>query len=193
MEDFTLYFQLGWNHILSFDALDHILFIAALTCLYNLSDWRKVLILITAFTVGHSLTLALSSLNIIKLNNNWIEFLIPLTIVITCVYNIFQIEKRESKNIQWNYLMALCFGLIHGMGFANTIRFMLAKAQTITIPLLSFNIGIEAGQAIVVMSILYVTHIFTASAGLKQRWWTISMSVICGIIAVYMCISRLHF
>ena len=193
MEDFILYFQLGWNHIISFDALDHLLFIAALTCLYNLSDWRRILILITAFTVGHSLTLALSSLNIIKLNNDWIEFLIPLTIVITCVYNIFQFEKRESKNIQWNYFIAICFGLIHGMGFANTIRFMLAKAQTITIPLLSFNIGIEAGQAIVVMSILYVTYIFTASAGLKQRWWTNGISLICGIIALYMCASRLPF
>ena len=83
MEDFILYFQLGWNHIISLDALDHLLFIAALSCLYNLRDWRKVLILITSFTVGHSLTLALSSLNIIKFNNDWIEFLIPLTIVIT--------------------------------------------------------------------------------------------------------------
>jgi hypothetical protein len=193
MEDFTLYFQLGWNHIISLDALDHLLFIAALTCLYNLSDWRRILILITAFTVGHSLTLALSSLNIIKLNNDWIEFLIPLTIVITCVYNIFQFEKRESKNIQWNYFIALCFGLIHGMGFANKIRFMLAKAQTITIPLLSFNIGIEAGQTIVVMCFLYVAYILTASAGLKQKWWTNGISVICGIIGLYMCASRLPF
>lgn len=193
MEDFILYFQLGWNHIISFDALDHILFIAALTCLYNLSDWRKVLILITAFTIGHSLTLALSSLNIIQFNNKWIEFLIPLTIVITCTHNLFPFEKSKAMNIQWNYFMALFFGLIHGIGFANTIRFMLAKKQTITIPLLSFNIGIEAGQVIVVFSILYITHIFTASAGLKQRWWTISMSIICGFIAVYMCISRLPF
>ena len=193
MDDFTLYFQLGWNHILSFDALDHLLFIAALTCLYTLSDWRKVLILITAFTVGHSLTLALSSLNIIKLNNDWVEFLIPLTIVITCLYNLLPQEKGKSKHIQWNYFMALFFGLIHGMGFANTIRFMLAKAQTITIPLLSFNIGIEAGQVIVVMSILYVTYILTASAGLKQKWWTKGMSFICGIIALYMCISRFPF
>ena len=193
MGDFTLYYQLGWNHIISFDALDHILFLAALTCLYNLSYWRKVLILITAFTIGHSLTLALSSLNIIKFNNKWIEFLIPLTIVITCIFNFFPFDKRKSMKIQWNYFMALFFGLIHGMGFANTIRFMLAKAQTITVPLISFNIGIEVGQTIVMMCILYLTYIFTASAGLKQRWWTISMSFICGIIALYMCISRLPF
>ncbi len=193
MEDFTLYFLLGWNHIISFDALDHLLFLVSLTCIYKLSDWRKVLILITAFTLGHSLTLALCSLNIIKFNNNWIEFLIPLTIIITSVHNILPHETDKSRNIQWKYLMAIFFGLIHGMGFANTIRFMVAKTQTITIPLLSFNIGIEVGQTIVVMTILYVTYIFTASAGLKQRWWTISMSFICGIIALYMCISRLPF
>ena len=193
MEDFTLYFQLGWNHIISFDALDHLLFIVSLTCIYNLIDWKKVLILITAFTLGHSLTLVLCLLNIIKFNNNWIEFLIPLTIIITSVHNILPHETGKSRNIQWNYFMAFFFGLIHGMGFANTIRFMVAKTQTITVPLLSFNIGIEVGQAIVVMSILYVTYIFTASAGLKQRWWTISMSLICGIIALYMCISRLPF
>jgi hypothetical protein len=152
-----------------------------------------VLILITAFTVGHSLTLALSSLNIIKFNNDWIEFLIPLTIVITCVYNFLQDEKCKSKRIQWNYFMALFFGLIHGMGFANTIRFMLAKAQTVTIPLLSFNIGIEAGQAIVLMCILYLGYIFIASGGLKQKLWTNGISVICGIIALYMCASRLSF
>jgi hypothetical protein len=193
MEDFTLYFLLGWNHIISFDALDHLLFLVSLNCIYKLTDWRKVLILITAFTLGHSLTLALCSLNIIKFNNNWIEFLIPLTIIITSVHNILPHETDKSRNIQWKYFMAIFFGLIHGMGFANTIRFMVAKTQTITIPLLSFNIGIEVGQIIVVICILYISYIFTAAAGLKQRWWIIGMSFICGIIALYMCISRLPF
>ena len=193
MEDFTLYFLLGWNHIISFDALDHLLFLVSLTCIYNLRNWRKVLILITAFTLGHSLTLALCSQNIIKFNNNWIEFLIPLTIIITSVHNILPHETDKSRNIQWKYFMAIFFGLIHGMGFANTIRFMVAKTQTITIPLLSFNIGIEVGQIIVVICILYISYIFTAAAGLKQRWWIIGMSFICGIIALYMCISRLPF
>ena len=191
MEDFKLFFQLGWEHIISLDALDHLLFIAALTSLYNLYNWRKVLILITSFTIGHSLTLALASLSVIQFNNSWIEFLIPLTIIITCIFNIFQKENISDKNVRLNYFFALFFGLIHGMGFANTIRFMLMKSQTITLPLLSFNIGIEAGQILVVLSLLYIAHIFIAAAGLKQKWWTIVISGISGIIAFYMCITRL--
>ena len=191
MEDFKLFFQLGWEHIISLDALDHLLFIAALTSLYNLYNWKKVLILITSFTIGHSLTLALASLSVIQFNNSWIEFLIPLTIIITCIFNIFQKENISDKNVRLNYFFALFFGLIHGMGFANTIRFMLMKSQTITLPLLSFNIGIEAGQILVVLSLLYIAHIFIAAAGLKQKWWTIVISGISGIIALYMCITRL--
>ena len=191
MEDFKLFFQLGWEHIISLDALDHLLFIAALTSLYNLYNWKKVLILITSFTIGHSLTLALASLSVIQFNNSWIEFLIPLTIIITCIFNIFQKENISDKNVRLNYFFALFFGLIHGMGFANTIRFMLMKSQTITLPLLSFNIGIEAGQILVVLSLLYIAHIFIAAAGLKQKWWTIVISGISGIIAFYMCITRL--
>ena len=193
MEDFTLFFKLGWYHILSLDALDHILFIATLTCLYNLNHWKQVLFLITAFTIGHSLTLAISSYNIIRFNNNWIEFLIPLTILSTAIFNLAQKEKESSFRIHLNYLLALCFGLVHGMGFANTIRFMLAKAQTLTVPLVSFNLGIEAGQILFVIFLLYVTTILTESGGLKQKWWTIGCSVISGIIAIYMCAQRWPF
>ena len=193
MEDFTLFFKLGWYHILSLDALDHILFIATLTCLYNLNHWKQVLFLITAFTIGHSLTLAISSYNIIRFNNDWIEFLIPLTILSTAIFNLAQKEKESSFRIHLNYLLALCFGLVHGMGFANTIRFMLAKAQTLTVPLVSFNLGIEAGQILFVIFLLYVTTILTESGGLKQKWWTIGCSVISGIIAIYMCAQRWPF
>ena len=193
MEDFTLFFKLGWYHILSLNALDHILFIATLTCLYNLNHWKQVLFLITAFTIGHSLTLAISTYNIIRFNNDWIEFLIPLTILSTAIFNIAQKEKESSFRIHLNYLLALCFGLVHGMGFANTIRFMLAKAQTLTVPLVSFNLGIEAGQILFVIFLLYVTTILTESSELKQKWWTTGCSVISGIIAIYMCTQRWPF
>ena len=90
MEDFTFYFGLGWQHIVSFDAIDHILFLLALTAIYLLQNKKQVLILVTAFTIGHSLTLALSTYDIIRLNNKWVEFLIPLTIVLTAGFNFFQ-------------------------------------------------------------------------------------------------------
>src|ERR1700712_2626083 len=147
MSDFALYFETGWHHIISWDALDHILFIIALAAIYLVANWKQVLVLITAFTIGHSLTLALSVYDIIRFNGKWVEFLIPCTIVATAGFNLL-VKDFKPKSLRLNYFLALFFGLIHGMGFANTIRFMLAKGQNIALPLLSFNIGLEAGQII---------------------------------------------
>ena len=114
-----------------------------------MQNWKQVLVLVTAFTIGHSLTLALSVYDVIRFNEKWVEFLIPCTIITTAVFNLL-LKDFEPKSLRLNYFLALFFGLIHGMGFANTIRFMLAKDQGIAAPLLSFNIGLEAGQIVVV-------------------------------------------
>ena len=189
MNDFSFYFSLGWTHIISIDALDHLLFILALTATYQLNDWKKVLILVTAFTIGHSTTLVLSSFDIIRFSSKWVEFLIPLTIVITGMLNFYQPEKNNKR--QWvNYAIALFFGLIHGMGFANTIRFMLASSQSISIPLLGFNLGLEAGQIIVVALILSMAWLLVTKARLNKKVWTNLLSVIAVITAVYFCIDR---
>ena len=189
MNDFSFYFSLGWTHIISIDALDHLLFILALTATYQLNDWKKVLILVTAFTIGHSTTLVLSSFDIIRFSSKWVEFLIPLTIVITGMLNFYQPEKNNKR--QWvNYSIALFFGLIHGMGFANTIRYMLASSQSITIPLLGFNLGLEAGQIIVVAIILAMAWLLITKARLSKKVWTNLLSVIAVLTAVYFCIDR---
>src|SRR5215216_4928884 len=119
MEDFGFFFGLGWEHIISTNALDHQLFIAALAAIYLLKDWKQVLVLVTAFTIGHSLTLALSVFDVIRFDRKWVEFLIPLTIVITALSNLFQ-KNFTTRSVRINYFLALCFGLIHGMGFANS-------------------------------------------------------------------------
>ena len=188
MNDFKLYFETGWQHIISPDATDHILFIIALAAIYSLLHIKEVLILVTAFTVGHSLTLALSVTEIISFNSVWIEFLIPVTIVITAIYNLFR-----KKNIHFgaNYFLALFFGLIHGMGFANSIKFMLAKDQNIALPLVSFNLGIEAGQIVLVASILILQFIFVEKIGLKEKRWITFVSVIPLIFGVWMAINRI--
>ena len=124
MQDVGFYFKLGWEHIISSNALDHQLFIAALAAIYIMKDWKQVLILVTAFTIGHSLTLALCVFDVIRFSSKWVEFLIPVTIVITAISNLFQ-KKFTPKSIRINYFLALAFGLIHGMGFANSIRFMM--------------------------------------------------------------------
>ena len=175
MGDFGFYFRLGWEHIISTDALDHQLFIAALAAIYLLKDRRQVLILVTAFTIGHSLTLALSVLDIIRFPTNWVEFLIPVTIVITAFSNLFQ-KKFTARSVRINYSLALFFGLIHGMGFANTLRFLLAKDQNLGWSLFGFNVGLEAGQIVVVLILLLFAHLIVNLAKVNRRDWVIFLS-----------------
>ncbi len=190
MEDFSFYFGLGWHHIISLDALDHILFIIALVAIYVIKDWKKVLVLVTAFTVGHSITLALSVFDIIRFPAKWVEFLIPCTIFITAVSNLFQ-HNFSSDTIKLNYYLALFFGLIHGMGFANTIRFMLAKDQHIGTGLFAFNVGLEAGQVVIVFIFLLLAFLFIQLLKVKRREWVIFLSSAVLSLALKMVIERI--
>lgn len=190
MGDFNFYFGLGWEHIMSWDALDHLLFITALAAIYVLKDWKQVLILVTAFTIGHSLTLALSVLDIIRFPTNWVEFLIPCTIVITAISNLFQ-KKFTPKSIRINYFLALFFGLIHGMGFANSIRFMLAKDQSLGWGLFGFNVGLEAGQIVVVTIILLVSYALLNFLKVGRREWVIFLSAGIFSLALKIALERL--
>jgi hypothetical protein len=189
MTEFQLYFNLGKDHILDYkNGYDHILFIVALCALYLISDWKKILILITAFTVGHSITLALSTLNIISVTPELIEFLIPLTIFITAASNIFRKEENQSTlSIQLNYGYALFFGLIHGLGFSNYLKAILGKDESIVTQLLAFNIGLEFGQIIVVAIFLMISFLLIDLLGRSRRdWKMILSSAIAGIALVLM-------
>jgi HupE / UreJ protein len=190
MNDFIFYCKEGWQHIMSVDALDHLLFILALCAIYLAKDWKKLLILITAFTIGHSITLVLSAFDIIRVNSNLVEFLIPCTIIVTGIFNLFY-AKRSIKNIQLNYVLALFFGLIHGLGFANTIRFMLAKDQAIASCLFGFNVGLEIGQIVVVTCILGLAYLFVGVLKVKQQWWVYGLSLLAITIASIITISRI--
>jgi hypothetical protein len=189
MNDFAFYFDLGWKHIISSEALDHQLFIVALTAIYLLLNWKQVLILVTAFTIGHSLTLILSVYDIIRISSIWVEFLIPFTIVVTALINLFR-KDFSTQSLRINYLLALGFGLIHGLGFANTIRFMLAQNQSIALPLFSFNAGLEVGQIIVVAFILFTSYLLVNKAGLPRKWWVRGLSATAIIISATICVSR---
>ena len=192
MSDFGFYFKLGWEHIISKNALDHQLFILALATIYILKDWKQVLVLVTAFTIGHSVTLALSVLDIIRFSAKWVEFLIPCTIVFTAIANLFQ-KKFTPKSIRINYFLALFFGLIHGLGFANTIRVALASDQTLGWGLFGFNIGLEAGQIIVVIIILILSYIIVDLLKANRREWMIFASACAFSIALKYAIERWPF
>ncbi len=177
MSIFNLYLQLGFEHIIDYAAYDHILFITTLCAVYFFNQWKKVIILITSFTIGHSITLALASLSIISVNNKLIEFLIPLTIFITGIANI--IEKRAifSKNLHiFKYFSALFFGLIHGLGFSNYLKNLLGFEENIIKPLFAFNIGLEIGQIIIVIAFLMLAYIFVNIFSTKKREWTLVVS-----------------
>lgn len=189
MNEFALYFGLGKDHILDYvNGYDHILFVLALCAVYIIGDWRKILILVTAFTIGHSITLALATLNLINVPTDAIEFLIPLTIFITAVANLFKKEAADSKaKIQVNYIFALFFGLIHGLGFSNYLRALLGKQENIVSPLFAFNLGLEFGQIIVVAIFLAISFILIELVKVPRRDFRFVLSsAIAGIALVLM-------
>ena len=184
MQDFSFYFEMGWHHIISWEALDHLLFILALSAIYLIGNWKQVLVLVTAFTIGHSLTLALSVYNIVRVNDSWVEFLIPCTIIATALFNIFQ-RDYAPRSLRLNYFLALFFGLIHGLGFANAIRFMLAGNQSLGWSLFGFNIGLEAGQIVVVFCILLTSYLIVDTAKLGRKWWVWALSATALVKALF--------
>lgn len=190
MEDFKFYFGLGLEHILSIEALDHLLFILALVVVYTMEDLKRILILVTAFTIGHSITLALSSFDIIHLSSAWVEFLIPITILITALDNIiFRIKHTQLMII--NYALALIFGLVHGMGFANSARMMLAREQDLLAPLLGFNLGVEMGQLVVVPFFLVFSFIVFKIFRVNKGDWVMFISSGVFALSLQMALERL--
>lgn len=187
MSDFKIFMELGWDHILQADGLDHKLFVIALASIYQLSDWKKVLILVTAFTIGHSITLAMATLGWIPFNPELIEFLIPVTIFITAASNLFLRQHRIAlSKIQRNYILALGFGLIHGLGFSNYLRAILGKDTEIVSQLLAFNLGLEIGQIIIVAIFLLISFIFVDIFGVGRRDWRMVISSAVGGVALYL-------
>lgn len=189
MSEFELYFGLGKDHILDYkNGYDHILFVVALCVLYAWRDWKQVLILVTAFTIGHSITLALATLNVVSANADLVEFLIPLTIFITAISNLFKNEQHASTRALWlSYGYALFFGLIHGLGFSNYLRSILGKDRGIVSQLFAFNVGLEFGQIIIVIVFLTVAFIVVDLFTVNRRDWKLVVSsLIAGMALVLM-------
>lgn len=192
MNDFLFYLNLGWEHIISLDALDHQLFVLVLVAVFVMKDWKDILWIITAFTIGHSITLALSVFDIVRAPAKWVEFLIPLTIVITAFDNILM-RNRPNNLMKMNFYLALFFGLIHGMGFANTARMMIANEQHIFLPLLGFNIGLELGQIAVVAAILIIQFILLNLFKVNRKDWIMFISSGVFALSLKMTLERIPF
>jgi hypothetical protein len=191
---FSLYLELGIEHITDLNGYDHILFLTALSAVYLLKDWKKVLILITAFTIGHTTTLALATLNIISVPTDMIEFLIPVTIFISAFADFFYKENINDRKLhRFKYLIAMFFGLIHGLGFSNYLRELLGNEENIVKPLFAFNLGLEIGQIIIVISYLSFASILISFANVKRRDLTLIVAGAAFGVSVILMLERFPF
>lgn len=195
MTVFKLYLSLGVNHILDLEAYDHILFIVSLTAIYLIKQWKQILILVTAFTLGHTTTLVLSTLNIININPQLVEFLIPITIIFTGFANIFvkDYQKINKKLYYIKYSTSVFFGLIHGLGFSSYLKSMLSSENNLVIPLLSFNLGIELGQFIIVIIIISLSYIIVNKLKFPQREWALLVSGAGIGVALILALQRIYW
>lgn len=189
---FADYLKLGLDHILDINGYDHILFVTVLCALYDPIQWKKILILVTAFTIGHSLTLALAALGIVHVNPTLIERLIPITIMLTGIFNIMTITKKalNNSNVMYNYGLALGFGLIHGLGFSNYFSAILGHEESIIKPLFAFNIGVEVGQIFIVAMVMGLGFLMMNVINLPKKYWTITISLVAIVVAGYLLMDR---
>ena len=190
MQDFWLYFELGRDHIADWKGYDHLLFITALCLRYVFKDWKKVLVLVTAFTIGHSITLALSVLNYVNISVKWVEFLIPVTIFITALSNVWQKEFQFKSKFPLIYFFALFFGLIHGLGFSTYLKSLLGKETNIVGELLAFNLGLEFGQILIVAVVLAISWICITLLKFSRREYLLFLSGAIFGLALMMAIER---
>ncbi|MCB0662652.1 MAG: HupE/UreJ family protein [Saprospiraceae bacterium] len=191
MNEFQAYFTLGYRHIADINAYDHMLFLAVLCAVYSIKDWRKIIVMVTAFTVGHSITLAAAVMDIFTLPSDIVEILIPVTIVATGISNLFPTRDHSNRRV---YFLTLLFGFIHGMGFSNFLKASLMEGmdESIFTPLLAFNLGVEAGQLLIVAIILAVAWLVLDLLKLSEKYWRIGISV-AGIVLALQLIYQLVF
>lgn len=185
MSDFLLYLQIGLRHVLDINAYDHVLFLTALVVPYAFKDWKKVLTLVSVFTLGHTLALVLAVYKLVSIDINLIEFLIPVSILFTAVYNLFKTGKSAAKSsISIAVLITLFFGIIHGLGFSNYFNSILAGTRSEKLlPMLQFAVGIELAQLAVVVTVLIVSFLIqNFIRNSRRNWILISSSIIIGVV-----------
>lgn len=169
MQDFWFYTQLGLDHVLDFSAYDHILFLSALAIPFTFKNWVNVVWLATIFTVTHCLSLALSAFGIVTVDVSLIEFLIPVTILLTAVYNILKLRnEKEHKSMMWHSVATAFFGLVHGFGFSNYFKMLVADQEEKVGPLIGFALGIELSQIIIVLLVLVLGYVCQTIFKVKQ-------------------------
>lgn len=192
MSSWLYYIKMGLEHITDPNGYDHILFIVALAVSKNIKDWKNLVLLITTFTVGHSIVLALATFELIRVDSTLTEFLIPVTIVTTCMWNIFQVsdviankEETESPSqIKKEIILILFFGIIHGLGFSNYLKAIITSSESIAETILLFNIGLETGQIIILAITLMINFMVMKYTKVSQSYWSLFISILIIFISI---------
>jgi hydrogenase/urease accessory protein HupE len=193
MNDFILYFKMGLHHVIDWGAYDHLLFLVVLAVVYNFPQFKKVGWLITLFTIGHTTSLAFASYGIVSVQMKWIEFLIPVTILITGTVNILTAKKTSAGKNNTNLLFALFFGLIHGFGFSSYFKMMVGKGDQKFFPLLEFALGIEAAQVLIVLGIILIGTLLQNFFNVTKRDWILVCSAIVVGFSFQMMLNRVFW
>jgi len=191
MSEFWIYFNTGLRHVLDINAYDHVLFLIALIVPYAFRDWKRVLVLVTLFTAGHTLALLLSVYEIVRFRVDLVEFLIPITILSTALFHLFTAGKNsKNESLSFVSFVTLFFGIIHGLGFSNYFKTILpGSASDKLLPLLEFALGIEAAQIIVVLIVLILSYIVQTVFRFSKRDWTLVMSAFVAGVVIPMIIE----
>ncbi|MBT3872522.1 MAG: HupE/UreJ family protein [Flavobacteriaceae bacterium] len=182
MSDFWLYLKLGLTHVLNWQAYDHIVFLIVLVAAYNFSNWKRIFILVSLFTIGHTASLLLANYSVVTVSSKWIEFLIPVTILVAAMYNLFTSGKiNRSEKVGLFYVITVFFGLIHGFGFATYYKMITGGNEIL--PLFEFALGIEFAQLIIVTIVLISSFIFQSIFRFNKRDWVLVVSsIVIGVV-----------
>lgn len=194
MQDFWFYIKLGLDHVLDFSAYDHILFLTALALPFTFKNWKKVVVLATVFTITHCLSLVLSTYDVLVIDVTLIEFLIPVTIVLTVIFNLLYIKTSAvDKSIMLHLLATAYFGLIHGFGFSNYFKMLMAEEEHKLLPLLGFATGIEISQVLIVISVLGIGYLAVSILKIKQTPFVVITSILIALLTIPMLIRTFPF
>ena len=193
--NFQYFLSEGFQHILDPKGYDHMLFLLALVASYTPRDWRKFILLATSFTIGHSITLALVIFEVVKPNAAIIEWLIPVSILITAMLNLRRVHRKYQgeENLAIKFTITLLFGLIHGLGFSSYLRMLLGKTESLGMPLLGFNLGVEGGQLLFLLAFFIILLFIHSLSRIKHRDWIIFLSGGCAFMSLFMSIEAWPF
>ncbi len=184
LENFWFNVEYGMNHVLDINAYDHVLFLIVLTIPYIFKDWKRVLLLVTVFTLGHTLSLTMAAYGTFSVSDDLVEFLIPVTILVVALFNVFTAGKgAQRERVGVLFLSTLFFGLVHGLGFAREFKMFVGSSESKLVPLLEFALGIEIAQVIVVFLVLFLGFLFqTIFRFSKRDWIMVVSSVVVGLV-----------